>query len=268
MNVTLVGDIAGRVSESADGADRVTACTVCLPSGALKALRRRTLSLPKWKECSEVALNQVFTLLAHDALSISVVTLAKNVRAWQVFHTDGADAHRRISNAAKGSIAILRPATMVKFALFSMASTLAVAHAVKIGTIFRPASHSRRLQVTEDHIYDNDIQGEEAIGAFADTWRARNEQQPLTRSIGLDVKARTLRIATEQNEPLILLADYVAGVAHAVHSEVDTLSKSAITSENALRAHDKLSGLPKYHETIEPFSLRYYDIYPDFAPLQ
>jgi hypothetical protein len=266
MNITLLGDIAGRVSEASANADRVTACTVCLPTGALKQIRRSVVGMPKWRDCCDDDVIRMINLLHRETLSICVISLAKNVDAWARFWTEGTEAHQRLSNEARGSISILKPGMLVKYALFSQASTLSVGHAVKLGAIVRASPLARRLQVNESHIYDNDIEGNEATDAFADIWRKRNEHQPLVQSLGLELKARTLRLTTEEQEPLLLLPDYVAGIAHAKHSAADTLSNSAVSRVCALHAIDRLQRVNKYHEVVEPFSLLYYEIYPDFRP--
>ena len=267
MNVTLLGDIAGRISEDSFEADRVTAATVCVPTGATKSIRGQIPAhFPKWSEASNSHVELVVKLLLREALAICVMSLNKTTTEWTTFWAEAAETHRRISNKARGSVSVLKAALMIKVALYGQCSTLAVAHSVKVGKLPRPASQRQILHVRESHIYDREIDGDENVQAFLEAWAARNQYQPLTNLLGVKLEAVSVHQLTEQAEPLLLLADYGAGIAHAAHSSANTLSASAVTPDCARRAYASLRTTSGYTEIAEDFNLRYYDIYAAFAP--
>jgi hypothetical protein len=267
MNVTLLGDIAGRLTHASANADRVTVAAVCAPTGAEGFMRKRgTRSLPKWRDATDSDVDRVINFLGSEALSIAVLSLDKKTPAWDRFWTEGIATHQRLSDQARGSIGILKPALLVKFALFGQASMLAVGHGIKIGSIVRTLARARRLEVHESHIYDKEIDGDENVEAFLDILRKRNEYQPLANSIGVYVKANTLTLATEDAESLLLFPDYIAGLAHAAASTADTLDRSSVSRSCVARSHARLKATKNYHEEVGPFDLNYFDIYPAFNP--
>lgn len=267
MNVTLLGDIAGRITRDATDADRVTVAGVCIPSGATEYIRAQIPArCPKWSDATDAHVEMIIKLLRKEAFAVSAMSLSKATTDWGAFWCDASDAHRRISNRAGGSVSILKAATMIKFALYGQCSSLAVAHSIKANNFPRAASEQRVLHVREAHIYDKEIDGDENTQAFLEIWKARNQYQPLVSLLGVKLEAVSVRQATEQAEPLLLLADYAAGIAHAAHSVANTLSASAVSKDCAQRAYAYLCADPKYTEISESFDLRYYDIYPAFAP--
>lgn len=265
MNVTLLVDIAGRVSMDATNADRVTVACVCLPSGALKSIRKQIpSSLPKWRDSSDPNVEHVVKLLQKEAFAVCAISLRKE-DAWAQFWEEGNEAHQRISMRAKSPIAIMKPATMVKFALFGQCTTVALAHAIKNNKFPRVGPSNRLLHIRETHIYDKEIEGDENVAAFVDVWKIRNQHQPLVNRLGVKLEAVDVYLTTEQDEPLLLLPDYVAGIAHAAHSQADTLSASHVSRECAAQARNYLRASKGYVEVVKAFDIRYYDIYPDFT---
>jgi len=90
-------------------------------------------------------------------------------------------------------------------------------------------------------------------------------KQPLVTKLGIKLRTDTLSLTSEDEEPLLLLPDYVAGIAHAKHSRANTMAKSAVTPLDAERAYLRLSDAVGYVECVGPFEFHYHDIFPDFA---
>lgn len=267
MNVTLLGDIAGRMTQDSTDADRVTVAVACLPSGATDYIRKLIpVTCPKWSQATDAHVRLIVKLLRKEAFAISAMSVSEATSEWNVFWSEAAETHRRISDEAKGSVSVLKAATMVKFALYGQCSSLAVAHSIKTNKFPRPASKHRVLHVRETHIYDKEIEGNENVKAFSEFWQERNRHQPLVSLFGVELETVGISHETEQGERLLLLADYAAGIAHAAHSVADTLSKSSVSRDCAQRAHADLRATSEYTEVSEDFDFRYHDIFPAFAP--
>ena len=266
MNITLLGDIAGRIAQDTHDADRVTAASICIPTGATRHIRRQIPAhFPKWCAASDSHVELIVKLLRREAFAVSTMSLRKTSAEWVTFWAEANETHQRISNKARGSIGVLKAATVVKLALFGQCSTLAVAHSIKANKFPRPASRRQVLHVRETHIYDKE-NGGEYDQAFQEVWAARNQHQPLVALFGVKLEAVSFDQLTEQAEPLLLLADYAAGIAHAAHSSANTLSSGAVSRDCAGRAYASLRATSGYTEMVEDFDLRYFDIYPAFAP--
>jgi hypothetical protein len=266
VNVTSLGDIAGQISAKFDNADKVTVGCVCIPSGAMKFIRRQIpKNFPKWKYANDNDVQFIVNLLLRESLSICASSLDKATQDWIEFWEDASDVHAKTASIAGGSISFIKAANLIKYMQFSEAATLAFAHSLKVGTM--PAVYYRKncLHIRDEVVFDNDIQGNENIDAFADILRATNAHQPLLSSLGVKRTVVSLRVTTEEIEPLLLLPDYVAGIFHAANSKANTMSQSYVTKFEAARAHTQLKGSKKFHEPDGNMRLRYFEIFPDFV---
>ncbi len=207
---------------------------------------------------------EVVDVILKEVLACCVASVDKTTEHWATFWQDAEDVHARTASLAGGSIGYVKAANLVKYLLFAQAATLAFTQAIKTGAI--PATLRKRgtLTITEALILDNEIQGEENRGAFAEILRATNAKQPLTNSLGLKRVVSTLQLTTEQAEPLLLLPDYVAGIVQAMKSRADTLAPSAVTRDATRRLLGRLQQSPCFTELSDPLPMKYEDIFPDF----
>jgi hypothetical protein len=267
-NITSLSDIAGRLTEASLNADQVTVAGVCLPSGALKQLRRRIpVGFPKWRDASNENVAVLVSLICREALGVAAYSVDKRQAWWQQFWADADAVHAKAANIDGGTIGILKASTLFKFLLFGEASTLSLAHAVRCGALPTIRSLRGRFAIVHDLVFDSDIQGPDNIEAFAETWRAGNANRPLTANLDIEYSATTMRVTTEQHEPLLLMADYVAGLVHAKNSAADTLERSQVTPSAVASALAQLAKSGRFVELDAHPPIRYTDIYPNFAYL-
>lgn len=266
VNVTSLGDIAGQVTGKSHNADRVTVGGVCLPTGGLKLIRKKIpVDFPKWRNASNADVEFMVDILLKEAMASSAISIDKRTVQWQNFWQDADDAHSKTASLSGGSISFIKAANQIKYLLFTQSTALAVAHAIKIGTIPRILNRQGHLLIQRDVVIDNDIQGDENVDAFAGIWHVGNSHQPLVNSLGVEIKTKSLRITTEQNEPLLLLADYVAGIFQEANSESNTLEYSSVSVSTAGRAHQRLLNARNFHELSTPLTMSYADIFPEFG---
>lgn len=262
MNTTSLGDIAGRVTQQTWNADRLTAGTVCLPTGALTQIRRKIpQNHPKWRDASDSDIAVIVRILLEESLGIHVWSLWKTPVVWNLFWTQAASAHARIQQHASGKMGYIKAATIIKYLMFSQGATISAAHAVHIGKFPKPAI-GQAVVINNTMICDDEIQGSENVSAFEDIWRRRDEVQPWTNRMGVQWKTVEMKFVTEQQEPLLLLADYVAGIAHSMMSDADTLIAGEKSRGVVAAFHNLLKNSSAYTERMEDFSLRYEDLFP------
>jgi hypothetical protein len=81
-----------------------------------------------------------------------------------------------------------------------------------------PVSHSssRSLAFVDlEIVADKDIDEEESIEVFKGFWEAERVPSASLAALGYQVSHPSVRLMTEQDEPLLLLADYAAGLVHS-----------------------------------------------------
>lgn len=266
MKVTLLGDIAGRVARETHGADTVTVGGVCIPTGAISFIRKKIPNdFPKWRNASDSDIEFILKILLRESLSISGTVLRKSSNTWDSFWKDAEATHAKTSQLSSGTMSFVKAATIIKFALFGMSSALATAHAIKIGGIPNSIHRGKKLLIERSLVFDKEIEGKDNLEALVSIVEASNLHQPKMNQLGVCIKTVDVKLSTEQQEPLLLLPDYVAGIVHAAHSTVDTLSASNVSNDGARSAKADLQKSKKYTEISEDFNLRYFDIFPDFA---
>lgn len=266
VNVTALGDIAGQVTAKSQNADRVTVGGVCLPTGGLTAIRNQIpVGFPKWRNASDANVEFIVNLLVKEVMASSTISIDKRTDQWQNFWQDAGEVHSKTASLSGGSISFIKAANQIKYLLFTQSTALAITHSIKIGTIPRVLNRRGQLLIQSDVVFDNDIQGDENVDAFAGIWRSGNLHQPLTNSLGIEITTKSLRITTEQNEPLLLMADYLAGIFQAANSESNTLECSRVSVFTAERAHQRLLKARNFHELSAPLTMSYADIFPEFS---
>jgi hypothetical protein len=265
FRVTSYSDIAGQVSASSANADRITVGIVYLPTGGLKAIRKQIPpSFPKWRDATDAHLEYMVTLILRESLSVSAGSIDKTTSEWWAFWVDASATHNKVASIGCGSIGFLKAATLIKFTLFGDASAAALGHAIYTGRIPRGLSRKRTIEIEETVVLDNEIQGDDNREALVGIWRAINGHQPLANSLGVTRTAKTLQLTSEQAEPLLLLADYVAGAVQAVRSQANVLQRSQVTPEAVAAGLRRLQHSGRLTDFSDTVRLKYFDIYPDF----
>lgn len=265
FRVTSYSDIAGQVSTSSANADRITVGSVYLPTGGLKAIRKQiSPSFPKWRDATDAHLERLVALILKDSLAISVGSVDKTTSEWRDFWVDAVNTHNKVVAIGGGSIGFLKAATLIKFVLFGNASAAALGHAIRTGSIPCGVTRKRRIEVEEAVVLDNEIQGDDNREALVDIWRATNGHQPLLSSLGVTRTAKTIQLTSEQSEPLLLFADYIAGLVHVARSQANVLQRSQVTREAADASLHRLQRSGKLTDFSDTIHLRYFDIYPGF----
>jgi hypothetical protein len=265
LKVTSFSDIAGQITAKSHDADKVTVGSVCLPTGGLKSIRKRIPNdFPKWRNACDADVTFMLGLILKEAMGASASSIDKSANQWQNFWQDASRAHSKTASLAGGSISFIKGPNLIKYLLFSQSGRFALAHAIKVGSIPRVLDMKGLLKIQEDVVIDNDIQGNENVDAFVEIFRSGNSHQPLVNLLGIEIETKSLRITTEQDEPLLLLADYVAGVFHAANSESHTLASSKVSVATATFAYQKLLKAKNFYEFSTPLTMEYSDIFPDF----
>lgn len=267
-NITSLGDIAGQLTEASHSADKVSVAGVCLPSGALTQIRQRVpADFPKWRNATDEHVAYLVSLMCRESLGIAAYSIDKRQLWWSKFWADAHHVHSKAANLSGGPIGILKAGTLFKFLLFGEAATLSMVQALRSGALPSVRSRSGKQSINHALIFDTDLQGPENLDSFADTWRTGNASRPLTASLGIEYRATTMQITTEQNECLLLMPDYIAGLVHAKNSEADTLSHSDVSDGAVAAALIRLGKSGRFVEFDAPGPINYTDIYPEFSHL-
>lgn len=90
-----------------------------------------------------------------------------------------------------------------------------------------------------------------------------NVGQPLTETLGITRTFEDVQLLTEQQDRLLMLPDYIAGITHAAVSQTDVLAASRVSVEYVKSTLHRLTQTPRYRLICEPFPLIFSEILGD-----
>jgi hypothetical protein len=215
--ITLFADIAGRPTHSLAGCTRVTAAAVALPTADLAAIRELLPPHVKWKHLTEHAAKAFVELLVNRSVAIGVATVEfLDTPAWRKALLDEQVLHSEIASESKAKAGWAKPPLLVKYDLLMRANLRSLTQFLATRSLF--ARNVLGLAPIECQIVtDEEFSGEENIDVFKSFWNDENIPAEALATMGFLVSHPNVTLTTEQAEPLLMLADIVAGLAHSAH---------------------------------------------------
>jgi hypothetical protein len=215
---TVFADIAGRTSNEIDGNPRVTAAAVAVPTTELASIRAQLpAGLSKWGRCVPEEAATVIDVLIERAISVAIVSMNKDTSAWHKFIDDEALLHSQIASESRRSAGWAKASTLLTYELLSRVCIMATAQAIG-GRSPNRIINAQGLELIESSIVcDTEISGEENIEVFKSFWSEEHVPTQSLARMGVSIKHPEVLLLSEQTEPLLLLADYVAGLGHSAH---------------------------------------------------
>jgi hypothetical protein len=259
---TLFADIAGRVALETIGSDRVTAAAIAIATQDVSTVRGKVAGrFPKWKTATLTDAEAAVDAMIADTAAIAAVTVYKDTDAWRQFWADAPPLHDAIVAQHRRGAGFVKPANVMTFWLFGGAFALASAHAIKTGPSYRLVDYLGRQAIERTIVCDSDIKGEENVDVFTSLWERADEYQPPLESMGLRFYTRDVSVTTEDEEPLLFLADYLAGIVHAAFITDPGRLHLPIEHHEAKRLLGRLNESGK--AAVQPliFDLKYADIF-------
>jgi hypothetical protein len=215
---TLVADIAGRVSLDISGSSRVTAAAFAIETSRFEKLRIDVANkkYPKWKNCTIEDAEAVIDFLVNESLSVSVLSVDKDTDAWRLFWESAKPLQAKMLKESNKQAGFAKPANLTMYWLFCDVFANATAQAFKCENGEINLSDKNNDFVIENTIIcDSDIKGEENIDVFNSIWVKHNSMEQKSNQFGIKIGTKKVDILTEEEEPLLILSDYIAGLAHS-----------------------------------------------------
>lgn len=260
---TFFADIAGQVSRDARGSDRVTAAAVAVPTADIESLRLYVDGMSKWRDCTlEDAESMVVNLKRHTS-AVAIVSITKEPDTWNLFWESAKPLHEAIVLQERTPAGFIKPANAVKFFVLGEAVAIALGHAARISSRSGIVDYCSRELIERTIVCDTDIQGDENISVFKNFWKQSDLHQPRIEKLGFRFVTRDVVVATEQQEPLLLLADYAAGIAHSALIPNSGRISLPVPHEPSKRLLSALDASGKLVVVAKPFDLKYEDMFGD-----
>lgn len=197
----------------------MTAAAVAVSTSDAASLRDQVRQLPKWRDCSHSEAQAAVDHMRSRAASIAVVSMTKDPRRWPEFWVAAKPLQDAIVAQDRRPAGFVKPSNVALFAILAHAYGIAIGHALKVSRGIQIVDYRGVELIERTIICDTDIQGEENLSAFKSFFEHSGEHHPRMAELGFRFETRDVIVTTEQDEPLLLLADYAAGIAHSAHIE-------------------------------------------------
>jgi hypothetical protein len=195
------------------------------------------------------------------AASIAIVSMTKDPERWPEFWDAAKPLHDAIVAQDGKPAGFIRPANVALSALLAHAYGIALGHAVKVSRGAGILDYRGLELVERTIICDTDIQGEENLEAFRSFFERSDHHQPRMAELGFRFETRDVIVTTEEEEPLLLLADYAAGIAHSAHIANPGKLPLPVDHENAKALLRTLHESGKLVVLEKPFDVQYAEIF-------
>jgi hypothetical protein len=261
---TIFVDISGRLSREVRGASRVTAAAVAIASmHVARVAKKLGTDRPKWRSCQEADAVAIVQLLRESTAAVGVFAVFKDTLAWERSWDDASRLKAAIEADGKGAAGFVKLPNVLRGYLISSACAIALGQAVRskqgIGVI-----DMNNLQLIERTIVcDKEIDGADNQFVFKALWGRHDDHQPWTAAAGVRMTTRDIRFATEQEEPLLLLADYAAGIAQVAAIEDVGRAVMPLSRKRSAELLGTLTTTGTCAVVERPFDISYEEIFGD-----
>lgn len=215
-DLTFLLDAAGRYSHSKE--TPLVFSAVAIQTKAISELRTSLLTvtkgnLAKWSEGKMYpdTVKAIFRLLAKRQLYWTVWIIWKSTAEWDRYFQAGEELYQKVVKNAQEAATYAKPMNTLKLHQFSRVSADLLGFFLGRHPRKRPRMGEPIQPITITAIHDSDIQGPANQQVF------RNVLEGVRGNLPQTIEATRIKpffealIKTEQEEPLLLLPDYIAG---------------------------------------------------------
>lgn len=261
-------DLSGRVAHSTEGHDFATVGGFSVVTGTIDNSRENLpKALPKWEKATISDVKKVSKYICENAIYVTSVCLDKNTEKWSLFWEDAEIYHQKLASASRMRTGYVKAANVIRYWLFCQCAVYLLAETIK---------RNEKPTILDDHglgivevdiVCDSDIQGDDNIDAFKACWEQYEKSQEKTKQLGLRIILKDVKIVTEQEEPLIFIADYMAGICNAFFGAGNVSAPAGLDLVSAKAELDKIKDAGKIIVIGEKFNLNYKEIFTNFEEI-
>lgn len=209
---SLLMDISGIITQGTTNQSCYTVGGVMIATADVEKARATISSVgKKWRDmCNSAAIRMTEAILEH-----SMTTSARRIRKlhpyWDRFWAEGNRFHSSAASTEKSPVGFFKPSNLIRYASFGDCASQSIGHCLGrhgLPTIVAPNGLSPLVLTV---ICDTDIQGHENIETFRYMWSQLQTHSRMKDAYGVEHQIQCVDFKTEQEEPLLLAPDFLAG---------------------------------------------------------
>lgn len=209
---SLFLDVSGNVARETTNQSCYTVGGIVLATGDVEKARAAISWVGrKWGDMDNASATKMTEAIMACSMTISARKIRKSQPCWDQFWNDGDSFHNFMASAEKSRVGFVKSSNVIRYAAFCEGSAHSLGYCLQqhgLPRIVAPDGFSPlELNVT----CDTDIQGQENIDTFLYIWTEYQSRSKMKKELGVELKMQTTELKTEQDEPLLLAPDFVAG---------------------------------------------------------
>lgn len=231
--ITAFFDLAGRMTRATEhGSSHLTVAGVAIPTEAKAVIAEQLEDVPKWSETTHKSLGGVVRHLGNSIASVALRVNRTNPK-WHAFWDDGKHAVREVRRQVQPRRGVqhrgrshrerwqfLEPAMQARIGCYTECHSRVMAEVVR--RVIPGVLNQNGLWIVElAGVFDADFQGKDNCDLFQSIWESEHPSldEALRHRLGYKLDMSSVRLSTEEDEPCLLLADYLAGIVQAYRGE-------------------------------------------------
>lgn len=261
--VTFFMDSAGRVSQDTGGHEWLTVAGVAVPTGELDSIRRLTPArASKWSHASPREASGIVNFALYKATAGVVLQIHKKQPTWDEFWRDADRCHQRMSSSERSRVGFVKANTVIRYAAFGDCSGPLLAECVKRQDSQILDAQGRRV-IALAVVSDTDIQGQENRDTFRFLWDRYAAKSRFFRNHNMRLIVEDVDFRTEEQEPILLLPDHIAGCLHCDACVPDSDLPRRLDRNAVTMLASRIRSSPQITVIQNEFDIRYGDIFGD-----
>jgi hypothetical protein len=258
-------DVSGRVARSIEGHQFATVGGFSIETEKIEPSKKNLpKELPKWEVATISDVKKVTEYICENAIYVTAVCLDKSTEKWSAFWDDAESYHQKMASSSRIRTGYVKAANVIRYWLFGQCAAPLIANTIKRVGMPKILDSKGLGIVKVDIVCDTDIQGSDNIDAFKSCWVQFEKSQKKTNSLGLRIVLKDVKIESEQNEPLIFIADYIAGICNLLFGAGKVSAPKGLNIGDAKVELDKIKDSGKIVVIEEKFDLNYKKIFTNF----
>jgi hypothetical protein len=255
-------DWSGAVTEESATSSAITVAGVAIPSASVDDARQAVgVPAAKWSGTWFAEASRVLQAGLKHASACIVLRLEKQEPAWSEFWRDGRDLHRKLTSSLKRKYGVIKPATLVKYHLIGQCLARLLGECIKLNAVGGLVNPRGFRPIEMRVICDTEIQGSDNTEQYNYLWQNLQWGQNLVNQYGFVVRFSEIELLSEQQELLINIPDYLAGMYHCYLDPQVSLPPRLSRSELELLVK-QTQGTQKVAVATEQFRITYQEIFP------
>lgn len=266
---TIYMDISGRVSRTTKDHQFIVVGGFSIETEKVEYARSNLpIRLLKWKDITKSDLDRSLKFMKDYSLHIASLCLDKNSNIWTEFWEDSDIYHSKLASISRERTGYVKAGNVIKYFLFGKCSCVLLAESIRRSG-YPLILNGNGLGLVEACIVcDSDLQGDDNINVFKSCFEEVEKSQSKIKRQNLRIILKDVRIESEEDEPLLLVADHIAGICNTLFANGEKFAPRNLNVDYIRSEFDKIKRLGKVTLVKREFNLDYKEIFDNFFQLQ